>query len=150
MSTTIDDLKSRALATLGVVGYRAGSQTPPCVAVDALYLPTLREFMAERQWTWAVVRSEDAPVSPLVLHQVNPFVYVPDDFNSIPAEQPLAQQAFVMLLATRCAVPAASRADMVPMLSQQYAKALSNATYPNAWELCRQGRGALTSETEVL
>lgn len=152
MSTTIDELKSRALLILGVLDYKAGAQTPPCKAVDALYLPTLREFLSEFQWTWATEKSMDAPVNPLVLYQLgsedDPYIFVPSSFEVVPNVQPKAQQAFCYLLAARCATPGVARADMLPLLEQQYRKALSDARYPDAWQRCRRGEGALSADSE--
>ncbi|MFI3244084.1 MAG: hypothetical protein R3Y56_07525 [Akkermansia sp.] len=141
------ELKLRALACLGEFVYNAGGSDTPSASVDVHYLPVLREFLSVHRWNWAAVSAAELPSDALVVYQDAvggmPAVYVPAEFEGIPNNRPQAQQAFCFLLAARCAPSAIGRHDVVSGMLQQYQRSLSEARYPDAWETCQKGKGAI-------
>ncbi len=135
------ELKLRALACLGELNYNAGGDDSPSAAVDALYDATLREFLFVHRWQWALVEAEDTPSDALVEYEAG--VYVPADFEGIPNTRPAAQQAFCYLLAARIAPSAIGRHDLVASMLQLYQRSLSEARFPDSWEACQKGKGAI-------
>ncbi len=144
----ISRLKQRALSLMGESVYNEAGSDVPSAQVDSWFDAVLREFLQTHDWEWSAVTSEVAPSSAdvLVLHWVRDgeYRYTPVSVTTIPDTQPRCQLAFCYLLAARVAACVTSRMDMVGNMEQQYERYLAEARYPDNYEKCLDGRGALT------